>query len=57
MFRGLQLNRSRTKSVNIILRSVRDNTNMTAADGAAGASAKTLKMENVRGLLGLQGSD
>ena len=30
---------------------------MAAADGAAGPSAKTLKMENVRDLLRLKGPD
>ena len=30
---------------------------MTAADGAAGANAKTLKMENVRDLLHFRGPD
>ena len=57
MFRGLQLNRSRTNSVNIILQFIRGNTDMAAADGAAGPSAKTLKMENVRDLLRLKGLD
>ena len=57
MFRGLQLKRSQNKSVNIILQFVRGNTDMAAADGAAGANAKTLKMENVRDLLRFKGPD
>ena len=57
MFRGLQLKRSQNKSVNIILHFVRGNTDMAAADGAAGANAKTLKMENVGDLLRFKGPD
>lgn len=57
MFRGLQLNRSPNKSVNIILQFVRGNTDMAAADDAAGASAKTLKLENVRDLFRFKGLD
>ena len=51
MFPGLQSHRSRLQSVNIILQFVKRNTDMAVANGAAGASAKTLKMENVRDLL------
>lgn len=63
MFRGLQPTRSRIAYVNIVsnpgpsrgsrvlkLQFSRTNTAMAVADGAAGATAKTLRMENVRGL-------
>lgn len=67
MFRGLQAIRSRITFVDPIsytsashvllvlkLRFLRTNTAMAAANGAAGATAKTLKMENARGLLNLK---
>lgn len=67
MFRGLQPIRSRISSLKIVLDAgashgsqilklqfLRTNTAMAAANGAAGATAKTLKMENARGLLRLR---
>ena len=67
MFRGLQSIRPRIKSVRTVsdtdalhcpqvlkLQFPRTNTAMAAADGAAGATAKTLKMENARCLLRLK---
>ena len=63
MFRGLQSNQCLIKSINILfdrdalhgsqvlrLQFVRGNAAMAAADGAAGASTKILKMENARDL-------
>ena len=63
MFRGLQLISLRVAYVNSLfgrapsriaqvvnLQFSRTNTAMAATDGAAGATSKTLKMENVRGL-------
>ncbi len=64
MFRGLQPIRLRITSVNTVfstgalhgpqalkLEFLRTNTAMAAANGAAGATAKTLKMENASRLL------
>ena len=63
MFRGSQLISLRIANVNnlfdtapsriaqvVSLQFLRTNTAMATADGAAGATSKTLKMENVRGL-------
>ena len=64
MFRRLRHIESRSTSFNIIsdigvshslqvlkLQFLRTNTAMAAANGAAGATAKTLKMENARDLI------
>ena len=67
MFRGLQPIRSQIIPGNTVSQSgvshgsrasklqfFRTNTTMAAANGAAGATAKTLKLENARGLLHLK---
>ena len=67
MFRGLRSIRSRTTFVDHIsvtsashgspvlsLQFSRTNTAMASVNGTAGATAKTLKMENARGLLNLK---
>lgn len=64
MFRGLQPIRSRISSVKIVFDTgashssqvsnfqfLRTNAAMAAVNGVDGATAKTLKMENARGLL------
>lgn len=68
MFRGLQPIKSRIAYVNIApdtvasrgslvlkVQFLRTNTAMAVANGAAGATAKTLKLENARGLPSLKG--
>ena len=71
MFRSLQRNRCRIKSVEKVLDTrvlycwqiskksqfVRANTVMAAADGAASANAKIVKMENARDLLHFKDRD
>lgn len=64
MFRGLRSIRSQIDFVDLVsstntslvlrLHFLRTNTAMAATNGAAGATAKTLKMENARGLLNLK---
>ena len=68
MFRGLRSHRLRFTFVHhssdafvsngspvLSLQFSQTNTAMAAANGVAGATAKTLKMENARGLLNLKG--